>query len=135
MGQNLDSLAAIPVLLPRALYIWNAASGAWDKLRTPVVRKDINVVAIVSASVLWTPASGKTIRLMGGIISVDQQVNVLFQDGGGNYVARLPFLPANAPFGFDFGNGIVMPAGVNATLKVIGSGAANLTGTVWGCEE
>lgn len=117
------------------LIVWNGAT--WDRLRTPATRKDHSATAIGSIVTVWTPASGKKVRLMGGCISVSAAANVLFEDnsaGAGNFVFRTPKLAADTPFNFDLGNGVLLAA-ANNVLKATSSAAANLTGTLYGTEE
>ena len=108
-----------------------------DNIYTPDTFKDQATVAIGTIATVWTPASGKKIRIMGGSISVSAAVNVLFEDnsaGAANFVWRTPKLLADTPYFFDLGNGKLLSA-VNNVLKATSSAAANLTGTLYGKEE
>lgn len=100
----------------------------------PTTFKDLAAVAITSIATVWTPASGKKVQLMGGMISVSAAASVLFEDNaGGTTVARTPTLAANTPFVFDLGNGRQLAA-ANNVLKATASAAATITGTIWGVE-
>jgi hypothetical protein len=108
-----------------------------DNIYTPDTFKDQATAAIGTIATVWTPASGKKIRIMGGSISVSAAVSVLFEDnsaGAANFVWRTPKLLADTPYFFDLGNGKLLSA-VNNVLKATSSGAANLTGTLYGLEE
>jgi hypothetical protein len=102
----------------------------------PLTFKGLSAVAIGSIATVWTPASGKRIRLVGGSISVSAAVNVLFEDNsGGNFVFRTPKLLVDTPYNFTLeGRGVLLSA-VDNVLKATSSSAANVTGTLWGVEE
>lgn len=115
------------------LFVWNGA--AWDRLRVQNVRKDLNALSITSIATVWTPASGKKVRLMGAIISVSAAASVLFEDNSsGNTVCRTPKMAADTPYNFDFGQGILLSA-ANNVLKATASASATITGTLYGTEE
>lgn len=136
---TLGDATANPELEAMAAYNLFYNGATWDRLRKPNVFKDVNAVAIGSITTLWTPTTGKKFRLMGGAISASAAVSVLFEDnsaGAGNFIFRTPKLLADTPFIFVVGDGNgFLSAAVNNVLKATGSGAANLTGTLWGCEE
>jgi hypothetical protein len=119
-----------------------AAVARWTGLiytvhRMPAVFKDLSAVSVNTIATLWTPATGKKFRLMGGTISSSAAVNVLFEDNAaaaGNFLFRTPKLLVDTPFTFDLGNGL-LSAAANNVLKGTGSGSASITGTVWGTEE
>lgn len=103
-------------------------------LLIPDTFKTLKGVAIGSIATVWTPASGKKIRLIGGSISVSAAVSVLFEDNGaGTDVWQTPVLTANTPYNFDLGNGKLLSA-IDNVLKATSSGAANITGTLYGIE-
>jgi hypothetical protein len=116
--------------------VWNGSG--WDRLRIPGVWKDQSAVTISTIATLWTPASGKKIRFMGGVISVSAAGNVLFEDnaaGGGNFLFRTPKLAADTPYNFTLpGNGALLAA-VDRVLKATLSTTGTITGTLFGCEE
>ncbi len=108
-----------------------------SNIYTPNIFKDVSTVAVGSIATVWTPGSGKKVRIMGGSISVSAAVSVLFEDnsaGAGNFVWRTPKLLADTPYFFDLGNGKLLSA-INNVLKATSSAAANLTGTLYGIEE
>lgn len=99
--------------------------------------EDVNSVAIGSITTVWTPDSGKQIRILGGSISVSAAVSVLFEDnsaGASKFIYRTPKLLADTPYTFDLGEGKLLSAADNV-VKATSSSAANLTGTLWGTEE
>jgi len=103
-------------------------------LLIPDTFKTLKAVAIGSIATVWTPASGKKVRLMGGSISVSAAVSVLFEDNAaGTDVWQTPVLTADTPYNFDLGNGKLLSA-VDNVLKATSSGAANITGTLYGIE-
>lgn len=106
-------------------------------LRLPNEFKDVNAVAAGSIVTVWTPASGKTVRFMGGQVSVSAACSLLFEDnaaGAGNFIYRTPKLLADTPFTFDLGIGRLLSA-ADRVLKVTSSAAANVTGTLYGQEQ
>lgn len=107
--------------------------------RSTTVTKDIATVALGSITTIWTPATGKKIRVLGLSVSSSAAVNLLLEDNSSsaaNFVWRTPKLLADTPYTFDFSpsGGFLLSAKDNV-LKATTSGAANVTGTVWGIEE
>jgi len=116
--------------------VFNGAT--WDRERTPNVFKDVSAVTVTTIATVWTPASGKKFRLMGGVISASAAMNVLFEDnsaGAGNFVFRTPKLLADTPFAFTLGGNGKISATVDNVLKATGSAAGAITGTLYGVEE
>jgi hypothetical protein len=115
------------------LLAWDGSQ--WVRVRTASTYKDQSTVAIGSIATVWTPASGKKFRLMGGSISVSAAGSILFEDNtGGNTVFRTPKLAADTPYNFDLPGG-KLSATANNVLKATLSTTGNLTGTLWGTEE
>lgn len=117
------------------IYAWNGT--AWVVVRTPNTFKDLSAVAIGTIATVWTPASTKKFRLMGGTISVSAAGNVLFEDnsaGAGNFVFRTPKLAADTPYTFDIPGG-KLSAAADQVLKATLSTTGTITGTLWGIEE
>lgn len=118
-----------------ALLGYNGA--ALERVRVANIQKDLSAVTITSITTVWTPASGKKFRLMGGTISVSAAGSVLFEDNtAGTTIFRTPKLLADTPFTFvcNGGQGKLSAAADNilkATLSVAGA----ITGTLWGTEE
>jgi hypothetical protein len=111
---------------------------AQEQYHIPVKFVDLNAISIGSIATVWTPATGKRIRLLGGLISVSAQANVLFEDnsaGGSNYVCRVPTMPANTPIPFDLGGAGVLLSAADHVLKATASAPAAITGTLYGIEE
>lgn len=106
-----------------------------DLRRVAAVWKDLAAVTVTTITTVWTPASGKKIRLMGGTISASAAGSVLFEDNaGGATIFRTPALVINTPYNFDLGNGRLLAA-VNNVLKATLSVAGAITGTLYGTEE
>lgn len=98
--------------------------------------KDLATVTITTIQTAWTPASGKTIRFMGGSISVSAAVSVLFEDNAAAAtVFRTPKLAADTPYTFVIGNNGKALSAADNVLKITSSAAAAVTGTLWGVEE
>jgi len=117
------------------LLAWDGSQ--WVRVRTASTFKDQSTVAIGTIATVWTPASGKKFRLMGGSISVSATGSVLFEDnsaGAGNFIYRTPTLVAGSPFNFDLPGGR-LSATINNVLKATLSTTGNLVGTLWGTEE
>ena len=107
-------------------------------LKIPTKRKRVNGVSIGTIATVWTPATGKVIRLLGGSISPSASVSIVFEDnaaGDGNFVWQTPKLIANAPYFFDLGGEGHLLTDENHVLKATASGVAAITGTLYGCEE
>lgn len=120
-----------------AAYLEGYNGATWDRVRVQKTRKDVSTVAVGSIATVWTPASGKKFRLMGGSISVSAACSVLFEDnsaGAGNFIWRTPKLAADTPYNFDLGNGY-LSAAADQVLKATSSASANLIGTLYGTEE
>ena len=118
------------------LSVFNGTS--WDRARIPSVFKSVAAVAITSGTpvAVWTPASGKKFRLMGGAVSLSVAGYILFEDNSGTVVWQSPTLLAGTPYNLpdNFGNGILSAAANNPLyLDVSASGTVN--GGVFGTEE
>ncbi len=97
--------------------------------------KDLNAVAIGAGATVWTPAAGFRPRLMGGSISVSVASSVLFvNQSTGTTIWRTPQLPANTPYNWDMGNGVLL-GNPNDKIAATSSVAASVTGTLYGTEE
>lgn len=111
----------------------------WERVRIAAISKDLSAVTITTITTVWTPASGKKFRLMGGTISVSAAGNVLFEDnaaGAGNFIFRTPKLAADTPYTFVvLGGQGKLSAAINQVLKATLSVAGAVTGTLWGTEE
>lgn len=105
------------------------------RVRVSSARKDLNAVAVGTIATVWTPAAGKRVRLMGGVVSVSAAGSLLFEDNAaGTFVWRTPKLATDSPYNFDLGQGVALGA-VNNVLKLTLSVAGNVTGTLYGVEE
>ena len=124
------------VNVPEGVQSFDDGTGNPVRKRLAIVFKLIAAAAAGSGLTVWTPATGKKVRLMGGCISVSGAANVLFTESGttAQSVFQTPALLAGAPWSFDLGNGILL-ASASDTLVATSSATANLVGTLWGTEE
>jgi len=103
------------------------------------VFKMISAVAITAGTpaVVWTPAIGKKVRLLGWSLSASAAARLQFEDSGaaGVVIMQSPLL---AIAGIDtkerLGEGVLLGAADN-TLKLNVSATATVSGMVWGVEE
>ena len=101
--------------------------------------KIIDAVAITAGTpaTVWTPASGKKVRLLGWAFLSTTSAALEFQDSGaaGTVIAQSPLLAAaglhNAP---PLGEGILLAAADN-TLELDVTGNSTVSGMVFGVEE
>ena len=109
------------------------------KIPTPDIYKSINANAITAGTeeVVWTPASGKTIRLLGWRLSSSAAAAIHFQDSAtsGTVIVQTPVVAAA---GIDdresLGRGIKLDSPGN-TLKIDVSANSTISGIVFGVEE
>jgi hypothetical protein len=122
------------------LYVADFAFGyiggnAWDRLRTPNVFKPQSAVNVNAEATIWTPASGKKFRLMGGVLVASVAGNIVLKDNtGGSTIFILSSAAGGNGTFFNLGNGI-LSATANNVLTATGPAASTLSGTVWGTEE
>ena len=111
-------------------------------LRVPAIFKTIAAVAVTAGTPVsvWTPASGKKFRLMGGGLSLSVAGSIIFKDGATAGAAveiwRTPILAAGQPYNLpeNIGNGILSAAANNQLwIDVTATGTVN--GGVFGTEE
>ena len=120
------------------LVLYRISNGNITEAFAPDKWYDAAGIAIGTIATVATPTTGKRLRLLGGSISVSAAVSVLFEDnaaGAANFIRRTPKLVADTPYQLDFGPRGVLLSAANNVVKATGSGAANLTGTLWGIEE
>ena len=134
IGQASDGMS--PSSLPGSVdytYYYNGAS--WDRARTPVIYKTFSGTVVTTAQTLWTPASGKSFRLMGFCITMSVAVgDVTLADGATNFfVVPRNTLNASQCSG-NMVNGYLSIAANNA-LTAIGASTEAISGTIWGTEE
>jgi hypothetical protein len=121
----------------KALGSYDPDTGTGLAMLMPTHTADLLAKIINPAAIVWTPVTGKTIRLMGGNISVSAAGYVVFTDGSaaGNVVWRTPKLLVDTPYNFDMANGVRL-GGVNNVLYALGSNTATaITGTLYGRVE
>ncbi len=101
--------------------------------------KVIDAVAVTAGTpaTVWTPASGKTVRLLGWALSSTAGAALEFQDSGtpGTVIAQTPLLAAagvhTSP---DIGEGVALAAADN-TLELEVTVTSTVSGMVFGVEE
>jgi hypothetical protein len=100
---------------------------------------DMAAVDISSIATVWTPATGKKFRLLGGQFSVSAACSVLFEDNthsGNPTVFRTPLLSADTPFIFSmWGDGKLSSTANNVLKATASTGTVAITGTLFGSEE
>tara|TARA_B100000315_G_scaffold259169_1_gene313978 strand:+ start:880 stop:1494 length:615 start_codon:yes stop_codon:yes gene_type:complete len=115
------------------------AAGRLKLAFTPDTFKVIDAVAITAGTpaTVWTPASGKKVRLLGWCLSASAGAALEFQDSGsaGTVIAQTPLLAAagthDAP---PLGAGVLLAAADN-TLDLDVTATATVSGMVFGVEE
>lgn len=119
-----------------AAYLFSYNGLTWDRVRLPNTLKDLATVTITTIQTAWTPASGKKVRLMGGTLSASAAMSILFEDNAASSSVkfRTPKLAADTPYTFDIPGGMLLST-INNVLKITGSAAGAVTGTIWGTEE
>jgi len=99
---------------------------------------DATAVTAGNPAIVWTPASGKTVRLLGWFLSSSAAAALEFQDSGaaGTVIAQTPLLAAAGIHNSrsDLGKGIPL-AGADNTLKVNVTTNSTVSGMVFGREE
>lgn len=112
--------------------------GTMDRVRVPNVFKYSSNASVGPSGTftIWTPASGKKFRLMGGTLSAATASPVLFRDGAGGTNFNFIHVPANDSRSFDLGNGYLSTA-ANNVLEILNAGASTTTIRVsfFGTEE
>ena len=120
-------------------YLLLDAAGRLKLAFTPDTFKMIDAVAITAGTpaTVWTPASGKKVRLLGWFLSSSAAAALELQDSGaaGTVIAQTPLLAAagvhDAPH---LGEGLVLAAADN-TLNLDVTASATVSGMVFGVEE
>jgi len=115
------------------------AAGRLKVAFAPDTFKVIDAVAITAGTpaTVWTPASGKKVRLLGWVLSSSAAASLEFQDSGaaGTVIAQTPLLAAagnhNSPI---LGEGLILAAADN-TLNLDVTTTATVSGMVFGVEE
>ena len=138
---SLSPNGGAPSILPAfTACIYNGS--LWDRLRTPAIFKTVAAVAVTAGTPvsIWTPASGKSFRFMGGCVSLSVAGSIIFKDGAtagsATEIWRTPTLVAGSPYNIpeNIGNGILSAAANNQLwIDVTASGTVN--GGVFGTEE
>lgn len=106
-------------------------------LRQPGKYINLSAASVAAEATIWTPASGRRFRLMGGTLtSGTVGGNVTLKDNtAGSTILVLPFGAAASPLNFTLpGNGI-LSAAANNLLTATGAATQTLSGYVYGTEE
>ena len=115
------------------------AAGRLKLAFTPDTFKVIDAVAITAGTpvTIWTPNSGKTVRLLGWFLSSSVAAAMEFQDSAaaGTVIAQTPLMPTgwlhNAP---TIGASVTLAAADN-TLDLDVTANSTISGMVFGVEE
>ena len=115
------------------------AAGRMKLAFTADTFKVIDAVAITAGTpvTVWTPGSGKKVRILGWVLSSSAAAALEFQDSGaaGTVIAQTPLLAAagthNSP---NLGEGLLL-AGADNTLDLDVTSNATVSGMVFGVEE
>jgi len=105
----------------------------------PDTFKMVDAVAITAGTpaTIWTPASGKKVRLLGWRLSVSAAAALEFQDSAaaGTVITQSPLLAiAGIDVAENIGEGVAL-ASVDNTLDLDVTATATVSGMVWGIEE
>ena len=96
-----------------------------------------NAIVVGTAETVWTPASGKTVRLIGWMLSSSAAAALEFQDSGasGTVIAQTPLLAAAGVDRVEsLGKGVLL-ADPDNTLKLDVTANTTVSGMVFGREE
>ena len=115
------------------------AAGRLKLAFTPDTFKIIDAVVVTAGTpvTVWTPASGKKVRLLGWFLSSSAAAALEIQDSGagGTVIAQTPLLAAagahDAPY---LGEGLLLAAADN-TLDLDVTANSTVSGMVFGVEE
>lgn len=92
---------------------------------------DMNAISINSIATVLTPASGKTLQILGFTFSLSADASVLFEDNAqGTTVFRSPLILAKTPYTISLGYGKKLAAADNV-LKATASASASITGMIF----
>ena len=121
------------------VYLLVDAAGRLKTAFSPATFKMVDAVAIVAGTpaVVWTPATGKKVRLLGWSLSSSVAAALEFQDSGaaGTVIAQTPlFAAAGIHDARHLGEGVILAA-ANNTLKLDATANATVSGMVFGVEE
>jgi len=93
------------------------------------------VALSTTAAEVWAAATGRRIRLLGGVVTVSSAAVLILQDNAGTPAVKYRVeLAAGVPHMFDLGFGQLLDSGLKLDAKVA-TGTATLNGTLWGTWE
>lgn len=115
------------------------AAGRLQLAFTPNIFKMIDAVAITAGTpaTVWTPASGKKVRLLGWVLSSSAVAALEFQDSAaaGTVISQTPLLAAAGTHSSPgLGEGLILATSDN-TLELDVTSNATVSGMVFGVEE
>ncbi len=115
------------------------AAGRMKLAFTPDTFKVIDAVAVTAwtPATVWTPASGKKVRLLGWFLSSSVAAALEFQDSGapGTVISQTPLLAAAGVHDATrLGEGLILAAADN-TLDLDVTANSTVSGMVFGIEE
>lgn len=98
--------------------------------------KSVNALVITTEQTVWTPASGKRIRLQGFVITQGVATGAItLRDGtAGSTILIIPQHTVGAALEADLDNGILLSA-ADRVLTAQGASTETITGYFFGTEE
>jgi hypothetical protein len=119
-------------LAASAAMAWNGTT--WERVRIAKAFVPLSAVAVNPEAGVWTPATGRRVRLMGFDLMGSVAGEYAFRSGPAGTVVYRTVLAEGVPRDVDLGNGIALAA-INTALTIEGPEAATVTGTLRGTEE
>jgi hypothetical protein len=106
----------------------------------PLVFKNIPAISVTAGTpqAVWTPATGKSFRLMGYNLSLSVAGSIIFKDGSAGEVLRTPTLIAAQPWQgrITVGNaGGLLSQATNNPLNLDVTASGSVSGYVYGIEQ
>ena len=102
-------------------------------IRDPNVIKSFNNGASTAAVAIWTPASGKKVRIISAVIDVVTDTTVTLEQGAAATV--LATLRGTGEHMINFGPSGFLTDTADATIAIKGAAASQIVGGIWGREE
>ncbi|MCC6629654.1 MAG: hypothetical protein IT340_19930 [Chloroflexi bacterium] len=120
-------------LLGAAQMVWDGVQ--WVRMRAAVVFKTIDLGSGTTETTIWTPASGKKFRWLGGVLVTGGGTALTFKDGSGGSDIFKTRLAAAGDQTLALGPLGILSGAANNVLTVTRGTNTTLIGTVWGTEE
>lgn len=98
--------------------------------------KNVSALVVTSEQTVWTPASGKKVRLQGFCLTQGVATGAItLRDGsGGSTILTIPQHTVGAALWVDLDNGILLSA-ADRVLTAQGASTETITGFFYGTEE